>query len=308
MSDSQHGKPAGRSLPKVTLVAAVFVLILALGATFFPHSPGYEMREIFLVYNAQGLDLGRDDLFESMAGVLGEISGHSMELIVADNPGQFRRLAEDGADFILCPDKLALELSPAEYSQMAAGRRKLPHNLRPRGVVVFRKSSGFVERPWELHPRRTVFGDSLSLTSVGGVGSFSALRECSFGPDPYDHGPVLHALRLGAFDFALVRQWDAADFFSSGLLDSEIWAMKSRTIPVPDIVVMVSSEIPLVDRLKWADILALAGRSEGTSSESTQLMIAQLDRLGLVGFNILLEPEFDLLRRNFARHWPVAQD
>jgi len=290
------------------LVAAVFVLVLALGATFFPNARRYEMREVFLVFNAPGLESGRQELFLSMASVLEEISGHPMKLVVAQTPESFLRLARKGADFVLCPDALALGLDPAEYSQMAVGRRKPPNNLRPRGVIVFRKSLGFEKEPWLSHPQRTVFGDSLSLVSGGGVGGGFVLGKCAVGPDPYDHAPVLHALRLGAFDFAVVRQWDAADFFSSGLLDSQIWGVKSRTIPVPDIVVMASGKIPLVDRLKWADILALAGRSEGTSSEPTREMVGQLRKLGLAGFNILLEPEFEMVRRSFPQHWLAAAD
>ena len=308
MSDSLGPNSDRQALPKVTLTAAVLVLFLALGAALLPQSAGYEMREIFLVYDAPGIDGQREEFFQALNLVLAEISGHSMELLVAESPSEFRRLAADGVDFTLCPDGLALQLDQQQYTQMATGRRKLPNNLRPRGVMVYRKSGGEVPRPWESHPRRTVFGDSLSLVSVGGVGPVSQLGECAFGPDPYNHGAVLHALRLGAFDYALVRQWDADDFFSAGLLDSKIWGVRNRTIPVPDIVLMASRKIPLVDRLKWSDTLALIGRSGQTSTELTDLLINQLDKFKLAGFNILLEPDFELVRRNFARHWPAATD
>lgn len=308
MSDSPQIKKGSSGLPKITLAAAVLVLFLALGATFFPKARGYEMREIFLVYDAPGVDTNREALFQSMAQVLGEISAHPMEVVLAASPGEFLSLADGGVDFIFCPDGLALELDAEQYAQMAVGRRKLPRNLRPRGVTVFRKSLGQVERPWETQPSKTVFGDSLSLASVGNVGPISRLRRCSFGPDPYDHDPVLHALRLGAFDFALVRQWDAEDFFNSGLLDPDIWGVKSRTVPVPDIVVMASMKIPLVDRLQWADTLALVGRAGQTSTEAGALVDRHLRALGLVGFNILLEPDFELVRRNFTSNWPEAAD
>lgn len=308
MNDSLKDHSKGQSLPGITLAAAALVLLLTVGAAFLPNSRGYEMREIFLVYDAPAVGADRVDFFQSLTSVLSEISDHPMELVIATSRSEFMRVAQSGVDFILCPDGLALDLEAGKYYQMVAGRRKLPSNLRPRGVVVFRKAAGFAERPWQSHPGRTVFGDSLSLVSIGGVGPVSGLQECAFGPDPYDHGPVLHALRLGAFDYALVRQWDADDFFSTGLLDSEVWEMKNRTIPVPDIVVMASSEIPLVDRLKWADDLAMAGRSGQSSSESIDLMVRRVGNMGLVGFNILLEPDFELVRRNFARHWPVAAD
>ncbi len=308
MNDSLKPKSDGPTLPRVTLAAAFLVLILALGSVFFPHSGQYEMHEILLVYDTPGVNAGRDVFFRSLAQTLEKISGHPMKLVVAESRGEFLRLAVAGVDFILSPDGLALELEPTQYSQMASGRRKAPSNLRPQGVMVYRKSAGCVERPWESHPRRTVFGDSLSLVCMGGIGSGLRAEGCSFGPDPYDHGSVLHALRLGAFDFALVRQWDADDFFSSGLLDSAVWGLKKRTVPVPDIVVMASQEIPLVDRLQWADTLALTGRSGQPASESTEMMVHNLDKLGLVGFNILLEPDFEMVRRIFARHWPVATD
>jgi len=308
MSDLHEDGNAKQSVPLVTMAAAVLVLILAVAAAFFPNSARYEMHEVFLVYDAPGVDEGRDDFFQSLAGVLGEISAHPMKLVVASNRDDFLRLAADGADFVFCPDGLAMSLDPALYYPLATGRRKIPRNLRPCGVTVFRKTVGFEERPWESSPRRTVFGDSLSLVAIGGGGASLDVNFCAFGPDPYDHGPVLQALRLGAFDYALVRQWDADDFFSAGLLDTAIWGSRKRTDPLPDIVVMVSKEVPLVDRAKWADTLALVGRSGQSSLESSEMLSNHFDKLGLAGFNILLEPDFELVRRNFSQKWPVTTD
>ncbi len=308
MSESPEAIEGPTKFPKTTLAAAALVLVLALGAAFFPSSKGYEMQEVFLVFDAPGSGTEREEFFHSLAQVLGEISEHSMEVVVCTTRGEFMKQAQGGVDFLFCPDGLALELDPAKYAQMAVGRRRLPSNLRPRGVTVFRKSVGKSARPWESHAKRTVFGDSISLVSVGPEGPVMRKGECAFGPDPYNHAPALHALRLGAFDFALVRQWEAEEFFASGLLDPNIWGVHTRTVPVPDMVVMASTMIPLVDRLKWADTLALVGRSEGETSEPVSLLQSHLGALGLVGFNILLEPDFELVRRNFTRNWPGATD
>jgi hypothetical protein len=305
---ADNGKPDEPFLPRVTIAASLLVLILAVGAIFFPPSGQFEMRGILLVFNPPGPNDGREELFHSLADYLGVVSGHKMDLVVATNREEFLHQAKEGVDFVFCPDGLALDLNQGDYGIMVAGRRKLPANLRPRGVVVFRISKGPVPRPWETHPSRMVFGDSLSLVSIGGVGLERNFQDCAFGPDPYDHRPVLHALRLGAFDFAMVRQWDAAEFFSSGLLDDSIWGVENQTIPVPDIVMMASSRIPLVERLKWADLLAMIGRSGDSPDQKAEQLATDLVKLRLAGFNILLEPDFELVRRKYSRHWPAAVD
>ncbi len=297
-----------RPLPRVTIVAAILILVLALGAVFFPRAGSYDMQGVFLVFDAPGSNDARVELFSTMADVLEELSGHTMALVVVDTREEFLLQAKQGVDFVLCPDGLALELDQADFGLLVAGRRKLPANLRPRGVMVFRREGGFEPEPWQSHPERTVFGDSLSLVAIGGTGPMSEHRFCAFGPDPYDHGPVLHALRLGAFDFALVRQWDANKFFAHGLLDSVVWGVEERTVPVPDIVLLASRRIPLVERLKWADSLALIGRSGQMKTENPGRMLRNLEEIGLVGFNLLLEPDFELVRRNFQGNWLPEAD
>ncbi len=305
---SQTSTTPGKGLPRVTISAALLVLILAIGAMFLPRPDRLQMKGVFLVFDGPGSDETRLGFFKTLSNFFEDVSGQPMNLVVTNNRGDFFRRAAAGVDFILCPDGLALTLAPDEFRFLVAGRRKLPANLRPRGVMVFRQTLAQVQSPWVSHPDRTVFGDSLSLVSLGGVGPVTGLSGCAFGPDPYDHRPVLQAMRLGAFDFALVRQWDAAEFFANGLLDSKVWGMKNLTIPVPDIVVMASSKIPLMDRLKWADLLALTGR-EGEPSESfSKELVGRMPSLRLAGFNLLLEPDFELVRRKFSGNWPVAVD
>ncbi|MCP4292864.1 MAG: hypothetical protein GY780_13650 [bacterium] len=304
----QHDRK--KSLPWVTLIAALLVLVLAFAAVLFPDSGGYNLQGVFLVFDGPHSGPERQELFESICSVLEDASGQSMNLVVVNKTSEFFKEAQKGVDFVLCPDGLALQLAQDDFGLLVCGRRKLPDNLRPRGVVVSRADMSEVKQPWMNHARRTVFGDSLSLVSLGSVNSQADLSLCSFGPDPYDHRPVLHALRLGAFDFACVRQWDADSFFRSGLLDPKEWIVKDHTDPVPDLVVMASRKIPLVERLKWADSLALLGRS-GENSEDPSLksqnihhLIEQLGAVGLTGFNILLEPDFELVRRKFSGDWP----
>ena len=303
-SSNEESKP----LPKITLGAAVLVLLLALGAVFFPRVNQYEMQGVFLVLDAPGGRENREGLFGTMAEVLAELSGHAMTLVIVDNRLDFLRGLSEGADFVLCPDGVAIDLPVDDFGSLVAGRRKLPSNLRPRGVMVYRRSGEMDSKPWVNHPDRTVFGDSLSLVAVGGIGVVSSLRSCTFGPDPFDHSPVLHALRLGAFDYALVRQWDANNFFARGLLDSAVWGVEERTVPVPDIVIFASRQIPVVERLKWAQSLALIGRSDEKSPDHSGRMVQQLGDLGLVGFNLLLEPDFEMVRRNFQGNWPLGTD
>ena len=302
--ESDQSKP----LPRVTLGAAVLVLILALGAVFFPGGNQYDMQGVFLVFDSPGGNENREELFESMSEVFAELSGHSMALVVVDNRDDFLQRVRQGVDFILCPDGVALDLPAADFGSLVAGRRKLPSNLRPRGVTVYRRGGDLDAKPWLNQPNRTVFGDSLSLVAIGKTAEMSEIRSCSFGPDPFDHSPALHALRLGAYDFALVRQWDANNFFARGLLDSAVWGMEERTIPVPDIVVLASSQIPRVERLKWAESLALMGRSGENTSDRPGRMLQQLHGIGLAGFNLLLEPEFELVRRKFQGNWPLEDD
>lgn len=301
-------KPSRPSTPLITLAAAALVLVLALGAVFFPRGDGYDLKGVLLVLDAPSAAGTRQETFTLLAGFLEELSGESLEVKRTSSRSEFLELAEKGVDFLFCPDGLALELGRQQYLPLVAGKRSMPTNLRPRGVLVYRKSLGQQSRPWQSHPQRTIFGDSLSLVALGGLPRSEIDPGCRFGPDPYDHRPALHALRLGGGDFALVRQWDADSFFAAGLLDSAQWGVQNRTVPVPDLVVMASRSIPVVERLKWADSLALVGRSDQPASEGAAALAEGLQSLGLIGFNLLLDPDFELVRRNFPTDWPPQPD
>lgn len=300
--------PGGGGLPRVTIGAALLVLCLALGAVLFPGREHSADQGRFLVFTAPGMDSQRQELFEALAGYLEEELGRSLEMVLESRSGPFLAEARAGADFVLCPDGLALSLERDRFAPLVACRRKMPANLRPRGVLVYRRSAGQSGRPWQDAPRRTVFGDSLSLVTTGGVPWRQEARSCAFGPDPYDHGPVLHALRLGAFDYALVRQWDAAAFFAAGLLDEQEFVLENRTPPVPDIVLMAAREASMVERVRWAEDLALVDVEGQPATEAAHHLAARLAALDLTGFGLLLEPDFERVRRLFGEDWPPQDD
>ena len=129
---------------------------------------------------------------------------------------------------------------------------------------------------------------------------------CASGPDPYDHSPALHALRLGCFDYAIVRQWDAERFFNEEFLPSEEWGTENLTGPVPDLVLFGSRDIPAPQLLDLSGELTSLGRlSDGAASE-TMALIRGLKDIHLSGFNLLVEPDLDLVRGSFSGDWPPA--
>ena len=67
-------------------------------------------------------------------------------------------------------------------------------------------------------------------------------------------------MKLGGFDYALVRQWDADRFFTDGLLSPLEWGLELMTIPVPDVVVLASRSVDGKTRLAVGDGLAGLGR------------------------------------------------
>ena len=316
MSDSQPeilaAEPVKRRLPgqTVTLAAAFFVLLLAVGAVLWPAGNNDSLCGVVLVFDPTG-DVQRiDALYRPLAGFLAVASGHGMELEVARDKAGFLAAAARGVDFIFCPDGLALKLGVDSYEPLVAGRRAAPRNLRPRSVLVYRKSVGMVEQPWLTRPSRTVFGDSLSLVAIGTLLSLNGPvpDACSWGPDPYDHSPVLHAARLGSFDFACVRQWDAERFFTAGLLSRTQWGEETLTVPVPDFVLLASRQIPGHLRLDVRETLSGFARTDEPTTEEGEALGRGLSLLRLVGFNILLEPDFDRVRGIFKGHWQAVGD
>ena len=159
-------------------------------------------------------------------------------------------------------------------------------------------------------------GDSVSLTATGmwrrqreetstGSGPSSG---CAWGPDPYDHTPVLHAARLGGFDYALVRQWDADRFFADGLLSPLEWGIELVTVPVPDIVFFASRSVPGKTLLAVGDGLVALGRGPEGQPPAARVVRRAIGGLNLAGFNLLVDPDFEFVRRNFAGNWPPTGD
>lgn len=298
------------------ILAGILVLALAGGALLWPGNNAPRSRGIFLVFDSSGSGNREVSVYRPLANFLEETAGQQLDLQIVRTLDAYGDKLRAGVDFVLCPDGLALDLDPGKFVALAVGRRSAPRNLRPRGVLVYRKAAGFVPTPWISRPRATVCGDSISLTATGawrrgGDKSSPGPRvpfACAWGPDPYDHAPVLHAARLGAFDYALVRQWDADRFFASGLLSPLEWGVEILTIPVPDIVLFASREVSGGQRLKVADGLTALGRNEQEPSPLVHDLQLGIAGLNLVGFNHLVDPDFELVRRIFLGNWPPARD
>ncbi len=298
--------PRSAGLPRVAVVAALLVLVLAVGTLIVPRSDTRRPGGRLLAFVGGEPGGARREMVQDLGAYLAEQAGYPLEVVPVRDRERFLALAAGGVDFALCPDGLALGLEDSSYASLAVGRRKMPSNLWPRGVMVHRRDAAPLDKPWVEAPARTVFGDSLSLAALGGVEASADLRACAFGPDPYDHGPVLHALRLGAFDYALVRQWDAEAFFTAGLLDAELYELEMVTDPVPDMVLMAHRKASVVQRMAWAEALGLLGTGERPVTEAGRELAQSLSGLGLAGFDILLELDFDRLRGRFGGRGPQA--
>lgn len=300
----------------LTVMAGLLVVVLALGALLWPGSRSERGRGIVLVYDSSR-ENGRVHLvYEPLRAYLAEVVGSPLELSVVDSRAAFDDQVVAGADYIFCPDGLGLGLDAQKFLPLVVGRRAAPRNLRPRGVMVYRKSAGLLPAPWSTRPAATVFGDSVSLTATGmwrRLGNNAADHpppgaDCAWGPDPYDHAPALHAARLGAFDYALVRQWDADRFFADGLLSSEEWGAEIMTVPVPDIVFFAARTVAAKARLALRDGMSNLGRGSGEAAPAAEALRQAVAGLNLAGFNLLVEPDFELVRRNFAGDWPTDTD
>ena len=312
-SKSYRWKGGDRS---VTILTGVLVLALALGALLWPSAGPPRGRGVLLVFDSSGDRIRIANVYEPLLQFLNEFTAQPLELAVVGNVDAFRKKLADGVDFILCPDGLGLSLEAAEFVPVAVGRRSAPRNLRPRGVLVYRKSAGLVKAPWLSRPGATVCGDSLSLTATGiwrrrGVEAESEPAEpysCAWGPDPYDHTPVLHATRLGCFDYALVRQWDADRFFANGLMSHLEWGIELMTVPVPDIVFFASRAVSGKTRLAVGDGLSALGRGSKELPLAAREVHRAIGCLNLAGFNLLVDLDFEFVRRNFAGNWPPTGD
>ena len=308
--------PEQPSSSRLLPVSALLVLALALGAVLWPTAGRHPRSGDMLVYDSTLRPELRQQLYEPLAEWLAELTDIPLNLQIVSDRAHFAAAVDQGADFVFCPDGLALELAPAHYRPLVAARRSAPRNLRPRSVLLRRLSAEETREPWLTHPSQTAFGDSVSLTGIGVLRSTaqplrldpSRLSECTWGPDPYSHAPVLHAARLGCYDYVVVRQWDAERFFDAGLLSYGEWDERKLTIPVPDIVLMVTSDLSTTDRLSLRETLVALGRSTEPELPRAERVLQGLTHLGLAGFNILLEPDLLLASRSFNGNWLETSD
>ncbi len=316
MNDESRTGRMGGGGRSITILASALVLALALGALLWPGLGPTRGRGVLLVFDSSGSKARITNVYEPLLHFLNEFTDQPLDLAVVVTVGAFREKMADGAEFVFCPDGLGLTLDAGRYVPVAVGRRAAPRNLRPRGVLVFRKSAGLVEAPWLSRPAATVCGDSISLTATGmwrrkgtGADPVSDLPPgCAWGPDPYDHSPALHAARLGGFDYALVRQWDADRFFADGLLSPLEWGIELVTVPVPDIVIFASRSVSGKTLLAVGDGLVALGRGPEEQPPAAREVRQAIGGLNLAGFNLLVDPDFEFVRRNFAGNWPPTGD
>jgi len=293
---------------RLTLASAAAVVVLAALALLLPHGNEQPHAMPLLVFDPTGELWHLDQVHRPLAEFITSASGRPVVVRVFTEASPLLAAAAQGEALALVPDGLALCLQPGDYAPVAAVRRAAPRNLRPRGVLVHRRDEKLPTAPWKTHAGRTVVGDSLCLSAVG-AWALDAKAEMpeqklACGPDPFDHSPALHALRLGGYDYALVRQWDAERFLTAGLLDPEIWDTTAVTPPVPDLVLLASRSLTAAFRLSLVEKLRRLGREADAAPAGTTALLAGLDRLGLAGFNPLVEPDMDQLRRRRRSDWP----
>lgn len=310
MSDrSPFALPGGGRL--TAAVTAGIILMLAVGSLLFP---GGEKRSVGagLVVLDPGCQAGRrTTVYEPLTEYAGGIIGQPLELTVVRSLAGFDSALARKPVLVLCPDGVAVATVLKDLVPLATGRRSAPRNLRPRSVLVYRRDAVPVDSPWLDAPRRTIIGDSLSLCGTGAWRAHDprpapGLPGPAWGADPYDHAGVLHALRLGGFDFAVVRQWDADRFFAAGLLSDKEWGREILSPPAPDALLLCSRRMSASLRLALGEKLARLGRQENDPDPSAIRLATGLGNLNLAGFNLLLDPDFDLVRRNFPGHWPAS--
>ena len=313
-------RPAGsggrRRIWISTFLVTGLVLLLALGAVLLPGNNERPGRRVLLVLDPLGVQRATA-AFESLAAALTRVVDQPLELIIAIDRAEFRQRVA-AADLVICPDLVALALPAERFVPVACGRRPAPYNLRPRAVLVYRETAVRLEAPWRSAPERTVLGDSVSLAGSGPVWrrtadispgeSRRAAAGCAYGPDPYDHTPALHAARLGCFDYAVVRQWAAQRFLSDGLLSPLEWGIEELTEPLPDVVVLAARSWSGADRIALTEALVNVGRYEDGELPERRATRDGLARVGLAGFNILLEPELQAIGRRYLPGWPPAAE
>ncbi len=297
-----------------TAAAALILAGLTLSALFWPAHRGEPADGLLLVVDPV-VHVRGEAIYRALADYLGAGLARPMRVLVAPELAAVPPEAWPAVGLVLCPDRVALGLPPAAFAALAAARRQAPDNLRPRAVLVYRREAGGAGQPWLSAPGRTILGDTLSLTGCGPVcRDRCSIRRAdgsaalSWGADPYDHGAVLEALRSGCFDYALVREWTARRFREAGLLDASVWAEEPLSAALPDVVVMVSRQWAVADRVRAGELLLALGRQrEGGALVRELQALRSLARIDVDGFNLLLESDFDLVRRQYGPCRPTGR-
>jgi hypothetical protein len=293
----------GRRPGIASLLAGAAVVVLAVLAVVWPQGGLPRAAGVFLVYDPAA-GLRSHQVYPPLARYCTEVLERNLVVVVTGDLEEFLIRARD-AELALCPDAVALR-APAQLAPLAAGQRRAPYNLRPVTVLVSRVAASAEARPWLTAPGRTVCGDSLSLACVAPLCDLGRVPDGpkpAFGADPYDHGRVLEALRLGAFDHALVRQWDAEGYREAGLLPAAEFTLRRLDGPWPDVVLLASRRLPGGQRLALGERLAALGR-EGEAPPAALTARAALAGLHLDGFSLLLETDFEALRGRYPSCWP----
>ena len=297
-------------LPLFPLAVATLLVGLAVAAAFWP-DPARERADGTLLVLLPDGDPRREDVLEDLAAALGAAAALDLHVHPVRTAEAFHAAA-DHALVAIVPDGLALSLPSDRWQALATGRRRVPWNLRPSAVLVSRTSAAATATPWRSAPTRTVFGDSLSLVCL------APLCEAGDGPDrragvvwgddPYDHRGVLLAARYGAFDHAIVRQWDAETARTAGWLPASRWRITRISDPVPDIVALAARRLPTASRMELQRALSVIGRQLDARDERDHGLETGLGLLGLDGFNLLLGPDFEQVRRRYRACWPAPAE
>jgi hypothetical protein len=316
MTPYSHPTPARRRrlpLTATSLVGAAVVL-LALAALLIPHTTRERGDGYLLVIDPLGTER-RASLYEPLTTWLSQATPRTLRLRLAASPAALSAAEWKDIDVVFCPDGVALNLLPAAFKSVAAVRRPAPDDQRSRSVLVYSRAAGLQARPWLDASTRTLLGDSLSLAGCGVICPRGRRDEQAepvwpsglrCGPDPYDHGPVLHALRLGAGDYAVVREVTVRRFLADGLLDPLVWGVEELSPPLPDVVVLVTKRWPAARQQRCGRHLQGLGRRRPADRGEEAAILAGLGELGLAGFNLLPEPAMMQLRRRYDHCWPPS--
>lgn len=286
-------------------VVALLLITLAAAAVFWPREPVRRGGGTLVVLLPEP-DPRRQEALASLTSHLASATRMDLRLHVVRSVDDVEHSLANAA-VVLVPDGIAIGLSTVAWQPLATGRRRVPWNLRPTSVMLSRTTAPETASPWVTHPTRTVFGDSLSLVCrvplCAGVRASTA--GVAWGCDPYDHGAVLVAAALGAFDYAVVRQWDAQAAFNRGRLEKSAWRVTTLSEPLPDITVLAAKSLPHAVRLDLQQALIVLGRELDPCDSAAQCVVDRLGLLGLEGFNLLLGPDFERVRRRHAGCWPL---